>query len=345
VAQKYGGDIVFPFNTVLDHADPSIKRIVCASLSRNTWNKHKSAWNCLDKFSVQNKIDVKWPIAMAVWIQFVIWTVLECRLKPSTVRDYIYSLKLAHELKGVSFTCPLKNRLVSMFLEGAKNLGLSSEPSNFRRAANLPLLKLLGHRIALSSWPEGCKQVVWSALTLGFFTGVRFGEILAECADGFDSSRTLLWQNVLFQADRILIFVRSPKVRKAQGDFLDLFEEKVTGCCAFSALSRLRKIQLAGGYSDGKNPVFCFPSGDLLTCQMLNKILSTMLSDICEVGKNTISCHSFRAAVASSLTNKGEATAAEIKTWGRWSSDCYKLYARANTESKRKMFNLILDSM
>jgi len=78
---------------------------------------------------------------------------------------------------------------------------------------------------------------------------------------------------------------------------------------------------------------------------MLNKILSTMLSDICEVGKNTISCHSFRAAVASSLTNKGEATAAEIKTWGRWSSDCYKLYARANTESKRKMFNLILDSM
>ena len=44
----------------------------------------------------------------------------------------------------------------------------------------LELLKILGHEIAKTDWPENSKQVLWCACTTAFFGSFRLGEILPK---------------------------------------------------------------------------------------------------------------------------------------------------------------------
>ncbi len=204
---------------------------------------------------------------------------------------------------------------------------------------------MLGHRIAISNWPEGVKQTVWAAFTFGFFSAVRFGEILADGQARFDATRTLLLKDVLFENDRVLVHVKLPKVKKREGDFIDLFEAKTTLCCPVAALKRLRTMQSQGGYTNPAWPVFCFPSGRLLTTAMLNSILQDLTTDFCFKDENKLTCHSFRGGFATTLLNGQPEKIKEAKVWGRWSSNSYEKYIRASVSSKKKIFDSLLDIM
>jgi hypothetical protein len=46
-------------------------------------------------------------------------------------------------------------------------------------------------------------------------------------------------------------------------------------------------------------PVFRFGTGKNLTMSQFNSTLSSLLSDICQPGISTITCHSFRAGIPS----------------------------------------------
>jgi hypothetical protein len=50
------------------------------------------------------------------------------------------------------------------------------------------------------------------------------GELLSPDDSFFDPTTTLLWEQVDFRRDSgILLHIRSPKISKKEGDFLDLF--------------------------------------------------------------------------------------------------------------------------
>jgi hypothetical protein len=135
---------------------------------------------------------------------------------------------------------------------------------------------------------------------------------------------------------------KTTKIRNPGGEKVDLFEFPGYNCCPVRALKNLREKQILRGNMDESLPVFRFSSGKNLTKAVLNKTLSALLSDLFVAGKDTISCHSFRAGIPSTLKMYPDLISSDmVKGWGRWQSDCYQLYTRLSLIEKGKISSAV----
>ena len=328
-------------NTVLTpQLAPLMGQLVYA---KNTWSKYQSGWNLFAEYEAASNTTFTWPISNDVMRGFASYCILKRNLKPSSINSYISSIVCLHKLKGfVDYTA--KDELVSSLLRGAGNLLMSSEapPTNRRRVITLPLLKHIGHKLAKSGWSRNTQQTIWACCLTAFFGSAQMGELLPESEHAFDPTSTLTWANVQFREDgSILLFLQMPKSGASEGEYIDIFEFPGT-CCPVKALTAQFHMQREAGFGRLSDPVFTFQSGKFLTPNKLNSILRTLLDDMVDYKKDTISGHSFRAGIPSTLARFPDlANSEDIKSWGRWTSSCYETYSRLKLDQKRKIFKKI----
>ena len=324
-----------------------MEKLVMHSVTKNTWSRHCSAWKLFDEFCKIYSLSNVLPIKIECIRSFATWAVSRKGLKESTVKAYISSLNIAHALSNNS-TCNLNSdQCVKMVLKGAKNLeGLSGKKSIVRMPMNIHLLNVLGHRISETSWSEFSKQAFWTACLTSFFTSCRMGEILPTHEKGFDPDTTVLWQNVQFlESGDILIFVPYSKTSGFEGKMLDLFAISGSKTSPTAALIKLKKLaEKTDGFSLS-SPVFMLKSGKNLTKDIFNKKLAELLEDFCDEN-HKFTGHSFRAAIPTLIgSHPDENSVSDIKDWGNWNSDSYKVYVKNVHENRKKLFSKILDCM
>lgn len=318
----------------------SFDKLMISSVSHNTWNKHSSALSLYSKFCNNLNLQCSLPFPLKNVRAFTTWALTERGLQTATVKSYLCSLKIIHDLNDFCYDDFLKDRCIKMLLSGASNLSLPN--NSFRPAMNFPLLKILSHRISETRWSEYSKQIIWTAFAICFFTSCRMGEIVCEKEYYCDMRKTLKWENIVFSDNDIVIFVPYTKATGFKGAFVDIFPLENSPYCPFSAISKLSEMARDNPNFSLKNPVFKFWSGKFLCPQKLNSILKDLLADFCTTNC-IISCHSFRAAIPSLLAAHPDKTAiADILEWGRWSSNSYKKYTRYEVETKRMIFNKIV---
>jgi hypothetical protein len=259
-----------------------------------------------------------------------------------TIKIYLSDLKLAHKLCDIP--CLFEgDYFITSMLKGAKNL--ESYKTNFKPAKfvmSFQMLKIVGHEIALSSWKNESKMLFWAACCVAFFGSFRMSEILPS---GFPpySFETLTWDRVTFTSkNSAVINIRFPKkVRKPQGDFINIFEIPGNSCCPYSALRKLYKHSTQNVTLN--LPVFCFSNGAPLTAKNFTITLRALLSRHIGTNSSLITGHSFRAAIPAALANKPSlASDQEIMIWGRWSSETYKSYTRLKHEARLSIFRKIM---
>ncbi len=320
------------------------KKCLLASLSRKTWDKYNSAWNAFKKFESSLEKPFTWPLPEIAYRGFATWCIRIRKLTAATTKAYITALSTAHTLAGLEDTAVKPGKMTRHILAGGKNLEVAAQiQQSTRRTMSLTVLKILGRRLATSNWSAGSKQVVWSAATTAFFTSARMGELLSQNESFFDPATTLLWEQVDFRRDGgILLHIRSPKVSKKEGDFLDLFPFQDRTCCPVKALKRLLLLQKNQGCLKLSLPVFRFPSGRNLTQKCMNAVLKTLLGDIYRQGTDSITCHSIRSAIPTALQEAPDtATATDIKEWGRWKSTSSEAYTKLHRKHKKALFNTV----
>jgi len=251
-------------------------------------------------------------------------------------------------LRGLPSSHLSEDGLSSLLLKGIEHSSDSfNSNTNTRRVMTLPLLVILGQRIEATSWNPLDKQVVWAAATTCFFGTTRMGEILASQEKSFSPSSDLQWSDVRCSSpDSILIHLKQPKSGIPGGEMVDLFPFPGFNCCPVQALKKLRAYQLEADIKDESLPVFRFGSGKNLTCGMFNKILADLLPEFCVPGRDSITCHSFRAGIPSTLAMFPDLiNSDQIKGWGRWQSDCYQLYTRLSLVEKEQIFHKIKQAL
>jgi hypothetical protein len=283
-----------------------------------------------------------------VWRAFIVWCHYYKNLSPNSIRTYLSALKFIHTIRGFPSKHLTDDKLANLLLKGIEHISTSfNQKPTTRRVMTFPLLTLLGQRIAATSWPSLDKQVVWAAALTSFFGTMRLGEILASEENSFSSASDLLWKDVRCSSpNSLLIHIKQPKSGTPGGERVDLFEFPGFNCCPVRAIKNLRSKQIEIGNTDEALPVFRFSSGKNLTKAIFNKTLSVLLSDLFEPGKDTISCHSFRAGIPSTLKMYPELFTEEmVKGWGRWQSDCYQLYTRLSLVEKGKIFEKISQAL
>jgi hypothetical protein len=78
----------------------------------------------------------------------------------------------------------------------------------------------------------------------------------------------------------------------------------------------------------------------------MNKILADLLPDFCSPGHDSVTCHSFRAGIPSTIALFPDLMSSDqIKGWGRWQSDCYMLYTRLSLIEKEQIFDKIRQAL
>ena len=234
-----------------------------------------------------------------------------------------------------------------MALKWAENMyQIFNAPKADRLPMNIHLLDILGDRIAALGWSIFSKQVLWTACTVCFFSSCRMGELLPFHEKLFDPRTTLLWENVKFVSkNEILILVPYSKTKGFKGKLLDLYPLPDDSKCPVAAMTLLKKLAERMGSYGLLKPVFSFKSGKNLTKAIMNKALTELLSDFCDEN-HKITGHSFRPAIPSLLaSHPDQYTTAELKDWGSWESDSYKLYTKTERDRKRVIFNKIVSCM
>jgi hypothetical protein len=261
-------------------------------------------------------------------------------LKPSTIRSYLSSIATLHKLQNKNAE-NFSNYIVKALIRGAENLKLyAQDKKETRKIMTLPLLKLLGHALATCDWSPNSVQVFWACCLLLFFGSLRIGEVLPPSSFKFNPFETLLWEDLIFRKDSILVHVKIPKSRNPQGDFIDIFEFKGHGCCPVSALRALRDSSPKSSVPN--SPVFQFSSGKFLTPNLFNVCLRDLLRPLIGLESDSLSAHSFRAALPSALaTDPTSVLSTDLKLWGRWHSSSYSLYTRLKFDQRKSLFNKI----
>ena len=314
-----------------------------ASLASSSWRKYESAWSAFRAFEAHIGQVFSWPLGREACVGFVTWLTQVRHLKPSTAETYLAGLVKAHEMRGLPKPPGLQQARIC--IKGAQHLNLTPTAKPPRRVVTLPLLKIIGHKLAASGWPEVDKQTIWTSCVLSFFTSARLGELLATSQDTYDPTATLTWADIKFRKDgSAILTARLPK--SGQPEFLDAFPFPGHGCCPMEALIRHRDLQQEAGLAHADGPVFRMARGQNLTPAVLNKILKSLLKEVVDYAKDSISCHSFRAGMASTLNRFPHlATSEDIRGWGRWDSACYLKYARLNLDKKRAIFQRIAKAL
>lgn len=312
--------------------------LIEASYAKSTWAKHGSAISSLKNFEKKSNVKCDWPLSLDTVCEYTSWALTDGKLKPNTVRSYLSSLKIVHDLNNFNFVG--NNALVYAMIRGAENLEMyknSEKPS--RKVMTLPLLKLIGHYIAKSAWCADSKKTVWCACVIAFFGAFRLGEILPKSQFDCIDMETLLWSDVKFRKDgSILVHIKMDKCKNKKGFYVDLFKFGPGNCCPVTVMELLKNSK----YCPSK-PVFQFANGKNLCSSLLNKILVELLTPTLGESAKEITGHSFRAGLPSALANNPTlANCKDIKAWGRWSSNSYELYTRLKLSQKKLLFEKIV---
>ena len=331
--------IKLPPSEAATRTHSTMQGLIRASVANSTWRKYETGWRAFNQFEEDHQARVSWPLSPQTIRAFAVWCLDVRKLQLSSTIAYLSAVRFAHLLQGLQ-PASAEDPILELIFAGARHMSFSAPPRpNTRRVVTFPLLLTLGHRIAQAQWDRMSKQVTWTACTVAFFGSARMGELLAKSEQAHDPTADLLWSDVKFRGtESVLLQLKIPKSGE-YGEFIDLFSFPGYNCCPVKALLALKNRVVESGMADSSAPVFKFRSGRNLTPALFNSTLAGLLADICDKSTNTISCHSFRAGLPTTLSLFPElANSDEIKHWGRWKSECYNKYTRLTHDQKMQIF-------
>lgn len=325
---------IFSRNEISDEAS----HLVAKAFSVKTWHSMYSAYKKLSEFCNTHKKSEQNCANKQFVEKLILWLLNENKISPNSVKSYLSSITSILKLKKIDHS-HFQSYTTKIVLRGATN------ESNFterpRRVMTIDLLTILGHEIACMHWNVDNKRVIWTACCVMFFGSLRIGEILSNSETKFDPKICLLWSDVKFENDSVLVHLKNTKTKIHGGEFIDFFRIENVTFCPWEALKGLKDSKTSRNM---EGPVFCFSSGKLLTPSTFNSTIRSLLHKHIGHLSNEISSHSFRAGIPSALAKHPcKNTVTTIQNWGRWHSGCFKLYTRLHTDQRRKIHSQVCE--
>jgi len=237
LADKMGGKNPDP------EAAANFRKLINSSVANSTWGKYSSAFSAFSCYEAAMCETFTWPLSREVCRGFAIWGFSVKHWQHTTIRAYISAIKFVHHIKGLSSAHLAEDPILNLLLKGALHANFSNPLlSPTRKVVTFPMLLLLYHKIAVSSWSPLSKQVIYAACTTAFFASTRLIEILASAENFHAPDSDLTWRDVLFDpSGSILIRIKQPKSGHREGEYVDLFPFPGYNCCPVKALHALKR--------------------------------------------------------------------------------------------------------
>jgi len=298
-------------------------------LAKSTWSSYRTAGRLLlDCFKEEGRI-CSLPLTIEDTLVFVSWLKRVRKVKAATVESYLAGVRQLHIIKGLE-PPPIKSAIVKWVLKGKKNME-NTESKRKQQRVRLPmtknLMKLLKLKLIRSELGREQKLLIWAVSTLAFNGAFRIHEILARNATSFDPDFTLLTEDLKVKTmggKKLLeVKIKCPKEeRKGAAVVVEVCQTAGT-LCPVRAFEKWKEETT----TERGLPLFRQKGGQPLTGRTLNVVLKELLQDTVDYKTGSISAHSFRIGLASTLGAAG-AEDDQIKSAGRWSSAAFERYLK-----------------
>ncbi len=232
-------------------------------------------------------------------------TYLTCRLKPASIKVYLYAVRNFHVENGLPN--PLENCLqLQRLMRGIKRT-YSSGP-NHRLPITPTILRSFSCHLNFTYHDH---LMIWAAMLLAFFGFLRSSELVG-----------LRMGDIIWQHEAFGLAIRASKTDPfRKGITISIAATQDTTLCPVQALQQYLACQ-----SLGPGPLFRFADGSPLTKRSLNMLVKT-LSQRVGITPDRYSTHSFRIGAATTAATAGLPDW-KIRMLGRWLSDSYQIYIR-----------------
>lgn len=235
----------------------------------------------------------------------------------------------------------LRTGIVNQVLAGKVNLEKiqpSMKPT--RIPITVKVLKLIKTELRATNYGNPDKLMIWLLCTIAFAGGFRCGELLCKKETEFDPKKDLLNRDMKLvriridnkEVESIQVKLKTQKSKKAKADqIVDIYESGGDIC----PVRAHKKWTATHQKRSDSLPVFSWESGKPLTVKHFNKILKSLVEEHLTPINGTISSHSFRSGLASTLAALGFEEH-DLMEAGRWSSQAYQRYLKL--PRTRRMF-------
>jgi hypothetical protein len=305
------------------------KNLTSASLASNTWHKYHAAFNKLSSYLFETNQSLNWPLSNKTINGFVLWCKSRQNISPNSVQAYIFGLSKIQQFLGFS-KISFKHSIAENLLKGWSHSLTKNKKSKGKMTVNT-LSKI--KKLAKKSFSNFDYHTIWAACCIAFFASCRMGEIVSNVKASFDSTSTLLWDDLQVHKNKLKIRLKNSKT-SSEPDFIYLFSLPHKKFCPVSAAKKLKSLHCQKDFYHKTLPVFRLHDGTNLTKSFLNKWFSKYFVNI--------SCHSFRNAIPSLLADHPDIISDEcVKNWGRWKSNAFETYQKSKSSKKKWIFDKI----
>jgi len=318
------------YSSAAVYLSANVRRRIQTSVTAATWQKYLTAWRNFEDFCRAAGSQAAFPISPPVTLDFASYCDLR-GVSAASIKSYLGSLSQLQQLIGLPGISIRSQPLLYRFLKGAANLPAPlPHRRRRRRVITLPLLRILGHHLAISSLAAEDRMLFWAAAVAAFFGSLRLGEVLADRIKR-PTTWGLLGEDCHPVDDELILRIRSHKASHESGDLVVLFPLGDPSLCPVRHLLALRRARQLTG------PLFVRSSGQLWTRQHFTTILQQLAAETGLFGPGeTVTGHSFRAGIASALGALGTADGElALREWGRWRSSAFTAYTRQHVAAKR----------
>ena len=259
-------------------------------------------------------------------MRFIAGIIDDRTVQVATARGYFGAVNKWHLRKtGIGFAAGMDLQRLAEMVKGLKNLH-DGPPALLRRGISPQQLRQGMDILYPPTTAENCNiRAMLATGEQGLMRGRELG-----CEGRFDSTRDLARSDVAtLTSSRFAFFMRPAKNMKHRrgktvpiligggGEFLDACVE----------MQRLFELDPTPVGREATTPLFRKPDGAAFTTDDIRAVVR----QICfAIGEDPLlfGAHSLRIGGATALFAAG-ADPIHIRTMGRWSSDCYRLYVRA----------------
>ena len=302
------------------------------ALAASTWSCYETALNQLSKCSTELEKNFTFPLSENDTLCFIGW-LLQKGLSASTIESYLSGLRQCHIIEGFK-DFSLRTPLVNQIVQGRKNQQAVKKlvvGGKERLPVTQNMMLLIKQDLKTSSLPKETKLLIWSAATLLFHGGFRGGELLAQKELSFDPASCLLKKdvslhNVLVKGERVQLLQVCLKLEKTNNsgkvNFVDVYASNGATC----PIKAWKKWSIFA-HNDQNLPAFRDLLGRNFTCKRFNSYLRNFDRKYLNFPGRPLSCHSFRAGLATLLAKIGYSDD-DIKQSGRWSSRAFLAYIK-----------------
>ena len=290
-----------------------IRHILQSSLSTSSWTQYSRVWEEYSVFST-DVLALTPCLPLPVTNLLLFLTKLHRDGKASsTIISAVSALSFIHKARCLQD--PSSTFIVKKFIRGLSNC---SPRDDIRLPITRQLLyKLVDavDRVAPSQYLVLLLRALFLTLFHGFF---RLGEVVPKSVS---SSNVLTYQDMILSRQEATFILRSYK-HSTEPCRVVIAAQSSSPYCPVQAITKY--IQIRGCY-DG--PVFTLGPATVFSADLCRQYLRRAFL-FCGLDTTRFKGHSFRIGAASDAAQRGHSDA-QIRLMGRWRSDAFRKYIRA----------------